>query len=455
MNQLLLVEDTPSLQMIYASVLRKAGFDALTADTAHQGLTIFKSDSPPVALLDLMLPDRDGLELMEDCLRLRPDTKFIVITANGSINKAVRAMRAGAFEFLVKPFDEQRLLGAVANAFASLTPDTPASPVTKSSGFGQMVGSSAGMQAIYQKIESVSGSMASVFISGESGTGKELCAQAIHDLSSRANGPFVPLNCGAIPADLLESEVFGHLKGSFSGAIADKPGAATMANGGTLFLDEICEMDMNLQTKLLRFLQTSTIQPVGATRPQKVDARILCATNRDPLEQVRTGHFREDLYYRLHVVPIHMPPLRNRGKDVVEIAQNAIVTFSHQEGKSFRSLSLATEKLFLRLAWPGNVRQLLNTLWNAIVLYDGDEITPEMLNLDNNLDPTVPQNAAEPARRHGVQSLLGLTLAEIEKRVIEAAIERSDGSVTEAAKMLNIAPSTIYRKRDGWENTDT
>ena len=244
---------------------------------------------------------------MKDMFDLRPETRVIVMTAHGSINKAVEAMRAGAHEFLVKPFDEVRLLAAVSNATnPNPAPGTVLSGASTSrqapqANSGAFIGSSEIMAQIQATIASVAKSMATVFIMGESGTGKELCALAVHENSPRSAGPFIALNCGAIPQDLLESEVFGHMKGSFTGAISDKPGAATAADGGTLFLDEVCEMAPALQTKLLRFLQTSTVVPVGATRPRKVNVRIICATNRHPMDPVRRGLFREDLFYRLYV----------------------------------------------------------------------------------------------------------------------------------------------------------
>src|SRR5690606_39009668 len=231
------------------------------------------------------------------------------------------------------------LLSAVQNALASVPladdPDAGLGEDEEADGFEGFIGRSPAIQDIYRMVRSIGRSTATVFITGESGTGKDVCARAIHAVSARAAKPFVPLNCAAIPRDLLESEVFGHLKGAFTGALSDKPGAAAVANGGTLFLDEICEMDLSLQTKLLRFLQTSTIQPVGAARAVPVDVRIVCATNRDPAEEVRAGRFREDLYYRLHVVPIHMPPLRGRPEDILEIAQAALTEFAAEEGKTF------------------------------------------------------------------------------------------------------------------------
>jgi DNA-binding NtrC family response regulator len=383
----------------------------------------------------------------------------IVITANGSINKAVAAMRAGAHEFLVKPFDEGRFLAAIGNALATARgrggalPDAAARPVP-----GEFIGTSPAMQEVYARIRSVARSMATVFITGESGTGKELCAQAIHDLSIRSAGPFVPLNCGAIPSELLESEVFGHLKGSFTGAIADKPGAAAMADGGTLFLDEICELDLNLQTKLLRFLQTSTIQPVGAAKPRKVNVRIICATNRDPVEAVQMGLFREDLFYRLHVVPIHMPPLRDRGQDVIAIAEAALSRFAREEGRSFSSIAPDVKDFFCHAAWPGNVRQLLNVIRHVVVLNDGPVLTRAMLppGLDaaprTPAAPPPPARAAEPEppRPATLDGIIGRTLAEIERMVIEETVAREGGSVPRAAKVLGVAPSTLYRKMEGW-----
>ena len=465
---LLLIEDTPSLQMIYRSVLTAAGHEVRIANTAAEGLALFNKLTPQVVLLDLMLPDRDGLALMQDMLALRPETNVIVITANASINKAVEAMRAGAHEFLVKPFDETRFLGAVGNAIAGragarrlaeVAPAVIAPHVAKTQAVTHaFIGSSEAMERVLAKIRSVARSMATVFITGESGTGKELCALAVHDNSARATGPFIALNCGAIPQDLLESEVFGHVKGSFTGAISDKPGAATAADGGTLFLDEICEMAPALQTKLLRFLQTSTVQPVGATRPRKVNVRIVCATNRNPLEAVRRGRFREDLYYRLFVVPVHMPPLRDRGDDVIEIAEAALTRFSEEEGRQFDGLSEEVKSLFRRLRWPGNVRQVLNVIRHVVVLNDGGRVTLDMLpeSLMQDSDAAAPFALAQdvpdapPALPGSLDGLIGRPLAEIERAVIEATLARCDGSVPKAARMLDLSPSTLYRKLEAW-----
>ena len=520
-STILLIEDTLSLQMVYRSVLAAAGYQVAVAGTAALGLAQVAALKPAVVLLDLVLPDRDGLEVMHDLVTRHPETTIIAITANGSVNRAVEAMRAGAHDFLVKPFDETRLLSAVQNALADRQPPAPRSSapqpgrapglapgkstgqtpgqstaqapgqtlnaatdhtaenaaVTDPSGF---IGSSQVMARIHDTIASVARSMATVFITGESGTGKELCALAVHARSARASGPFIALNCGAIPQDLLESEVFGHMKGSFTGAISDKPGAAAAADGGTLFLDEVCEMAPALQTKLLRFLQTSTVQPVGSTRPKKVNVRIVCATNRDPAEAVRRGHFREDLYYRLYVVPIHMPPLRDRGQDIIEIADAALVRFAHEEGRQFHGLDPTVRSLLVSLPWPGNVRQLLNVMRNVVVLNPGGWVTPDMLppSLAERLPvaadsprslhlapdlyqpdlhqnglsvPNYPGSNQSAATHSATDSLVGLTLADAERQLIEATVARHGGSIPKAARVLDVSPSTLYRKIESWK----
>ena len=458
---ILLIEDTLSLQMVYRSTLINAGHRVICAASAAEGLALFCTEAPRIVLLDLTLPDRDGLDLMQDMLARQADTCVIVITANGSINKAVEAMRAGAHEFLVKPFDEGRFLSCIDNALHGNVP-VPAksrSIMRQPSALveGAFIGSSPAMGRVQDKIESVAQSMATVFITGESGTGKELCALAVHQQSPRAAGPFIALNCGAIPAELLESEVFGHVKGSFTGAISDKIGAAAAADGGTLFLDEVCEMLPALQTKLLRFLQTSTVQPVGATRPRKVNVRIVCATNRDPADAVRRGQFREDLYYRLYVIPIHMPPLRDRGEDVIEIAETALQRFAAEEGRSFVALSPEVRSLFRGLPWPGNVRQLLNVMRNVAVVYDGEEVAPHMLPDDIAQLSAAPRTSAPvtaPLPANTLDGLLGLPLAEVERRIIQATIDMHAGSVPRAARVLEVSPSTLYRKLEHWAKPD-
>ena len=446
----LVVEPSPQLQARCRSILAAAGHPVTVAGNTAEGIAAFRRHRPGIVLLDLALPDGDGMALMGMILAETTDTFVLAMTANGTVPRAVQAMRAGAHDVLVKPFGEERLLSAVKAASDEMASggrrDGPARRKAEPhlSDRSVFIGSSGAMEHIHRILGQSARSMATVFITGESGTGKELAALAVHSRSARAGGPFIALNCGAIPPDLLESEVFGHMKGSFTGAISDKPGAAAAADGGTLFLDEICEMALPLQTKLLRFLQTSTIQPVGATRPRRVDVRIICATNRDPLEQVRQGLFREDLYYRLYVVPVHMPPLRDRGTDVAEIAEAALARFSAEEGKDFTGLAPETRAFLQAYPWPGNVRQLLNVMRNVVVLNDGGLVTPAMLPAGLAAD-TLPQGAAAPPA-----PVPGMTLAQIERQAIEAAIVRNGGSVTLAARELDVSPSTLYRKLEAW-----
>ena len=485
-ESVLLVEDTPSLSMVYQSALERSGLSVNPVFSAREALATFRKHHNKLVLLDLMLPDGNGLDILSEIHATSPGSKVVVITANGSINRAVEAMRGGAFDFLVKPFDDRRLLSAVENAIKSMALEAAeaksgAKAASASQEIGGFVGSSPGMKQIYSMIRNIGRSTATVFITGESGTGKEIAAQAIHKQSTRRAGPFIAINCGAIPKDLLESEVFGHLKGSFTGAISDKLGAAAAADGGTLFLDEICEMDLALQTKLLRFLQTSMIQPVGAVEPRKVDVRIVCATNRDPQDEVRAGRFREDLYYRLHVVPIQMPPLRERGEDVIEIAEKLLSRFAQEEGKAFQRLSLQARQALLDYPWPGNVRQLENVLRNAVVLHDGPEITIDMMPR-TIFQTTMPANSGHEPREPGahgdgmngrrsyapelvtpngtahssngsLRSLVGSTLADLEREFIEITIEECDGSIPRAARVLDVSPSTLYRKREAWERS--
>lgn len=488
-DKVLLVEDTPSLSMVYKSALERASLRVEPVFSAREAQGCLRREPYKIVLLDLMLPDGNGLDILRSITANSPSTKTVVITADGSINRAVEAMRCGAFDFLVKPFDDRRLFSAVQNAISSLEDEEtssqlPAEANPDDPALQGFVGSSSSMTQIYGMIRNIGKSTATVFITGESGTGKEIAAHAIHAQSNRRKGPFVPINCGAIPRDLLESEVFGHLKGSFTGAISDKVGAAAAADGGTLFLDEICEMDLALQTKLLRFLQTSMIQPVGAVEARKIDVRIVCATNRDPAAEVQAGRFREDLFYRLHVVPINMPPLRQRGDDVIEIADMLLKRFSAEEKKGFRRLSVEATDALRSYHWPGNVRQLENALRNAVVLHDGVEVTLDMLPsivapspfaANAPVEPRQPGERAMPFSLAGgrpdlkltavpaegdidgvsatLQSLVGSTLADVEREFIEVTIRECDGSIPRAARILDVSPSTLYRKREAWERS--
>lgn len=465
-SDVLIVEDTGSVAKVMQNWLSKAGITAEIAESGEQALSHIEHGSIRTILLDLQLPDMNGLELLDIIQQRELEISVVVVTSSGSITTAVDAMRRGAYDFIVKPASQERLLTTTKNALEREVLQKAVRDIRSTFKKGDhhgFIGSSLPMIAVYKTIEAVARSKASVFVTGESGTGKEVCAQAIHNASPRNKAPFIALNCAAIPKDLIESEIFGHIKGSFTGATSDRVGAAVSANGGTLFLDEICEMDLDLQSKLLRFLQTGTVQKVGSDKLEKIDVRIVCATNRSPIIEVEEGRFREDLYYRLHVVPIELPPLRVRESDVIEIGLDLLSNFSKEEDKDFKKFASDAEDALLNHNWPGNVRELQNVLRNAIILNDGEEITASMLNFATRVPKSsgdehtlsISANGA-PNMTHGDGSIFAINLekpfADIEREIIEAAINACDGSIPKASEMLQLSPSTIYRKKESWSD---
>jgi two-component system, repressor protein LuxO len=312
----LIVEDSVMQVELYLSFLGAANFSVDAVSSGAKALAAIRQRQPEVVLLDIQLPDMDGLDVLRQARAEKCAASFVVMTAHGSVRRAVEAMQAGAEDFLVKPFDQNRLLTTLRNQIEKqrLASVLQSYRDKDRPGLDGMIGRSLAMQAVYRMIEAAAPSKATVFITGETGTGKELCAEAIHRLSPRARKPFIAMNCAAIPKDLIESEIFGHVAGAFTGASKDRQGAASLADGGTLFLDEICEIDFDLQAKLLRFIQLETFRKVGGSKTEQADIRFVCATNRDPLAEVKAQRFREDLYYRLHVIPVEMPALRARGR---------------------------------------------------------------------------------------------------------------------------------------------
>jgi two-component system repressor protein LuxO len=459
-GEVLLVEDTRSLAEVYRQYLRAEPWPIRHVETLAEADAALESQKFDLMLLDLRLPDGDGLELLRRIKARAEPPAVVVITAHGSVATAVDAMRAGAIDFLLKPFSAERLIVTIANALERrrLTQEVAALRAAgERASFCGFIGAAPTMQAVYRMIENAAASRATVFVTGESGTGKELCAEAIHRLSLRAAGPFIAINCAAIPRDLMESEIFGHVRGAFTGAIADRIGAANQADGGTLFLDEICELDLALQGKLLRFVQTGTFQRVGSTRTERVDVRFVCATNRDPLSEVRAGRFREDLYYRLHVVPIHLPPLRDRGDDVVAIAEAFLQQFAREEGRGFRTFQPEAEAALRAHPWPGNVRELENAIRTTVVLNDGESVAARMLPASvlarARVEPPEAQAAGMRAPPRGGAGAAGgiRPLDVIEREAIQAAIAECDGNVPKAAAHLGVSPSTLYRKLRRWE----
>ncbi|GAA0700105.1 sigma-54 dependent transcriptional regulator [Marinobacterium maritimum] len=458
---LLLVEDDAAIAALYKAYLEQESCNLTHVTTGAEALSLLESgELPDVVLLDLTLPDMNGQDILRWIRERELPTEVVVVTGDGALSTAVESMRLGASDFIVKPFGKERLYTTLGNVIerSRLSQMLDNYRELDQHGFGGFIGSSLEMQSVYRIIESAASSRATVFITGESGTGKEVCAESIHQHSSRAKGPFIAINCSAIPGDLIESEVFGHIKGAFTGALNDRKGAAQQADGGTLFLDEICEMDLELQPKLLRFLQTGRFQSVGSSKTREVDVRIICATNRDPLEEVRRGRFREDLYYRLHVLPIMLPPLRERDGDVLEIAQHFLALYATEEHKVFTHFSPEAERLLSEYGWPGNVRQLQNVIRNIVVLNQGETVTEAMLQkvlvpesiagtASKPAAPKLPTAASRPATPTSQEIR---RLADVEREAIEQAIAICDGNIADAAYHLGISAATIYRKKAAW-----
>lgn len=462
---ILLVEDNQPLAHTYEEYLKGAGYAVMIVGTGGAAQRALSQGGFAAAVLDVELPDMTGIDILRFIRREDLKLPAIVITAHGSINIAVEAMREGAFDFIVKPFPAARLRVTLQNALQhqKLTQEVQQlRGALQLTCYYDFIGESPVMQAVYRTIDAVAASKASVFISGESGTGKELAAQALHKASPRRGSAFVALNCGAIPDNLLESQIFGHVKGAFTGAVSDHPGAGKAADGGTLFLDEVGELPLELQVKLLRFLQTGEMQAVGGSKAVKVDTRIVAATNRDPLAEVKAGRFREDLYYRLHVVPLEMPPLREREDDVLLLAQHFLQKFAVEDGKHFATLAPATASLFRRYAWPGNVRQLENLMRNIVVLHDGEAVLPEMIPEPlraemiqaESVKGTDTSLQTKPATTPSVSATV-VPLWLVEKTAILAALEATSQDVPRAAALLEVSPSTLYRKLQSWKNAST
>ncbi|MGK0240550.1 MAG: two-component system repressor protein LuxO [Candidatus Pelagisphaera sp.] len=465
MKSILLVEDSPSQARLHFAYLQPLGVDVVIAETGADAREAMTAQRFDLMLLDLRLPDIHGLELLKDRSLDSPPT--IVLTGEGSLRLAIEAMQAGAMDFQIKPVSADKLRESVERAlegFESVpaehlideleSPQTGPARAGGKPGPNGFFGESPVMRNVFSLIEAAAPSTASVFVTGESGTGKELCARAIHNAGPRRNGSFIALNCAAIPRELIESEIFGHRKGAFTGAIENREGAASMADGGTLFLDEICELELNLQGKLLRFIQTGSYRRVGDSNDRDTDIRFVCATNRDPMEEVKAKRFREDLYYRLYVIPIDMPPLRARGSDIGLLADRFLRDFAKIEGKSFKSFSPEAIACIQSYTWPGNVRELENVIRMTVVLNDGEEVglatLPTQFRTETagtliNKTPGVENGPTTDNTKFFLRSL-----EEIEMIAITKVIDHFDGNITEAARTLDISTSTIYRKRQNW-----
>lgn len=474
---ILIVDDDPVQRRLLEAAITRAGMAAMSAPGGQPALDLIegpRGDQFSLVLLDLVMPDMDGLAVLGKLRVSNPELPVIVLTAKGGIDSAVEAMRAGASDFLVKPASPERITVSIRNA---LKIGTLAGEVTRLRkradnrlDFSDLMGVSAEMRQVIRLGQRAAQSNIPILVEGESGVGKELIARAIQGSSERAGRPFVTVNCGAIPENLVESILFGHEKGSFTGATDKHLGKFQEADGGTLFLDEIGELRLDMQVKLLRALQEGEVDPVGSKRPIKVDVRIISATNRDLAERMREGMFREDLYYRLNVFPIFVPSLRQRREDIAELALHFIARFAAEENKSITGLSPEAGDLIDHFDWPGNVRQLENTIFRAVVLCDapmldvcdfpqiaaaaGMEVRsrqPQSPTQPRHIAPTVEESMSAPANSpYAIPATNGAghmrRLEEIELEVIRMAIEHYDGHMSEIARRLGIGRSTLYRK---------
>jgi DNA-binding NtrC family response regulator len=469
-KSVLIVDDDPTQRRLLQAVIEKQGYRAETAESGEMALERLADPGIDVMLLDLIMPGMDGMETMDAVKGKWPDLPVIVLTASGGIETVVAAMRAGAADFFVKPASPERIAVSIRNAFKvqNLSGEVKrlSRKVEGKLGFSDMIAGAPAMQQVVRLGERAAQSDIPILITGESGVGKEMVAQSIMSASKRAGAPFVTVNCGAIPENLVESTLFGHEKGSFTGAVGKHAGKFQEANGGTLFLDEIGELPLDMQVKLLRALQEGEVDPVGAKRPVKVDVRIVSATNRDLAEQVAEGAFREDLFYRLNVFPIEVPSLRGRKADIPALVRHFIGRFNAQESKSILDATPETHALLAANDWPGNVRQLENAVFRAVVLADSDRLTPEDFPQISGLTPDMAayENAGAdmvlPTSDAMLSDLPGETLPvdimdggghlrsleDIERDLIEFAIETYAGRMSEVARRLGVGRSTLYRK---------
>jgi DNA-binding NtrC family response regulator len=442
--RILVVDDEASTVDSLKLNLVEEGYTVDTAATGAQAIELFDQGGHHLAICDLQLPDMDGLEVMRHMKDARPNTEVIVVTAHGSTPKAVEATKAGAFDFVDKPFDFEELELRVQNALKhreliNENANMRRQLSTRSEYFN-IIGASKQMQTIYETIESVAKSDANVLIVGESGTGKELIANAIHYNSLRSKKPFIKVNCAALPKELIESELFGHTKGAFTGAHADKEGLVQHAAGGSLMLDEIAEMPVELQPKLLRVLQERSYRKIGSEKTYAVDFRLISSTNRPPADAIRDGCLRDDLFYRISTITIHVPPLRERSEDIQLLTDHFLHLYAQKYERPIAGVSQAAYQRLFGHAWPGNVRELQNVIERAVLLAKDNRIEPVDLPFDNG---TIPEG---PSIGGGWDIPANMKLEEIERLVIEKTLQRTGGNKQAAANILGIYRPRLYSK---------
>jgi DNA-binding NtrC family response regulator len=448
LGTVLVVDDEPRQLGILKTILSREGYEVETCSTAEEALLLLRASPPQVLLTDMKMPGMDGIALLEEALREAPACSAVVMTAHGSVDSAVEAMKKGAFDYLTKPLDRDRLLLVLERAMETvrLRGENRRLKDQLHDRFRleNIVGSHGSMQDVFRLVEKVAASSATVLIYGESGTGKELIARALHFNSPRASRPFLALNCSAVPEPLLESELFGHEKGSFTGAVARKPGLFEQAHGGTLLLDEVAELPVSMQAKLLRVLQEKEVRRVGGNASLSVDVRIVAATNRDLVRHMKEGKFREDLYYRLNVFPIFLPPLRSRTTDIPPLVEHFLEQFASDAKRPVSRVTPQTLSFLLRYSWPGNVRQLESVLERACLLAEGDVITPDLLPAEVRENLAAPGGGSFPLEIPDE----GISLEGVERELLEQSLRKAGGNLSRAARLLGISYRTLQYRLD-------
>jgi len=444
-RQILVVDDEPKMRRVLEIMLQKMGHRVLGAGNGIEALAIFQAHSVDLIITDLRMPEMDGIELLAVLRAQASDVPVMVITAHGTIETAVTAMKHGACDYILRPFDIDVVEHAVERVLndAEVARQNAFLRQEVNRGWDAFIGTSEPMRAVYELIQRVGPSKASVLITGETGTGKELAARAVHNASPRRDKLFVPINCAAIPADILESELFGYEKGAFTGAVKERVGKFELADGGTIFLDELTEMPMALQAKLLRVLQENTIERLGGNRVINLDLRVIAATNRDPLESVREGKLREDLYYRVNVFSIELPPLRMRTQDIAGLVEHFIAKHGHSTADT-RLTPRALERLEA-YAWPGNVRELENMVERALILSGGGLLDEQHFLLEPRAVEIKPKPAALPTEGTRTPPL-NQAVEGLEARLIDEALAQAEGNKAKAAALLDISERTLWYK---------
>ncbi len=448
MNKILLVDDELNMRLVISAMLKKDGFEVVTAEDGMEAVNILKKEACAAVITDLKMPRLDGMGLLSVVVKDYPLTPVIIITAHGTVANAVDALKKGAFDYITKPFEQEELKNVINKAVRTRTllNEEEAFSGPEEAERGGIMGGSEGINAVYDAIRQVAPTTTTVLISGETGTGKELIAAAIHRNSPRRNNPFVKINCAAIAENLMESELFGYEKGAFTGAVVTKQGKFEMAHRGTLFLDEIGEFPKDMQVKLLRVIQEHEFERVGGLRIIKVDVRLVTATNRNLVQDVKDGRFREDLFYRLNVFPVVVPPLRNRTEDILPLAEYFIRKFNKKLGKAVRGIDALVQKRFLAYNWPGNVRELENIIERLVLIAKDEIITydgmPEDLRTIISTSRPLPEEMSHKQFRDIIKNQMG----EIEKKVIAQALDECGGNVTKAASQLGLSRKGLQLK---------